>query len=100
MSRCYLWFACLLRSRIACLTIRRNTNPVRGWEDCSPFRAASRTNLWNSPIGASFDTKRLTPALTSSRMASCLNGVAFFPFGTRMRDPFFPDLAFMVRALR
>ena len=85
------------RSRMASLTIRRKTTPVRGWEDSSPFLAATRTALRKSPIGASFKINRLTPCLTSSRMASC--SVALRRFRLRARDAYFARCVFTCRCL-
>jgi hypothetical protein len=86
-----------LRSRMASLTIRRKTTPVRGWDDSSPFLAAARTALRKSPIGASFKINRLTPCLTSSRTSSC--SVAPRRFRLRARDAYFTRCVFTCRCL-
>ena len=91
---CYSLLVLLLRSRMASLTILRKTTPVRGWDDSSPLFAAARIVLWKSPIGASFKIKRLTPCLTSSKMASVSCAVAFRCFRPRTRDVYFPGCVF------
>jgi len=79
--------------------MRRNTGPVTGWCDCSPFFAAARTAFWNSPIEASFKMKRSTPSLTRSRMSTVLRDAICSRFAPRTRvtaflaDTVFPELS-------